>query len=72
VAIARSLVNNPQVLLADEPTGNLDSVNSAKILELLAEVQARHGMTLIMVTHDESIAASAHRHVKMRDGRICN
>jgi putative ABC transport system ATP-binding protein len=72
VAIARSLVNNPQVLLADEPTGNLDSVNSAKILELLAEVQARHGMTLVMVTHDESIAASAHRHVKMRDGRICN
>jgi putative ABC transport system ATP-binding protein len=72
VAIARSLVNNPQVLLADEPTGNLDSVNSAKILELLAEVQARHGMTLIMVTHDESIAASAHRHVRMRDGRICD
>ncbi len=71
VAIARSLVNNPQVLLADEPTGNLDSVNSGKILELLAEVQARHGMTLIMVTHDESIAASAHRHVRMRDGRIC-
>jgi putative ABC transport system ATP-binding protein len=72
VAIARSLVNNPEVLLADEPTGNLDSVNSAKILELLAEVQARYGMTLIMVTHDESIAASAHRHVAMRDGRICN
>jgi putative ABC transport system ATP-binding protein len=72
VAIARSLVNNPQVLLADEPTGNLDSVNSAKILELLAEVQARHGMTLIMVTHDESIAATAHRHVRMRDGRICD
>jgi len=72
VAIARSLVNNPQVLLADEPTGNLDSVNSAKILELLAEIQVRHGMTLIMVTHDESIASSAHRHVRMRDGRICN
>jgi len=70
VAIARSLVNDPQVLLADEPTGNLDSVNSEKILELLVEIQARHGMTLIMVTHDESIAASAHRHIVMRDGRI--
>jgi len=72
VAIARSLVNEPQVLLADEPTGNLDSVNSAKILEILAQVQQRHGTTLIMVTHDLSIAATAHRHVAMRDGRICN
>jgi len=72
VAIARSLVNNPQVLLADEPTGNLDSVNSAKILEILAQIQERHGTTLIMVTHDLSIAATAHRHVAMRDGRICN
>jgi putative ABC transport system ATP-binding protein len=72
VAIARSLVNDPQVLLADEPTGNLDSVNSAKILQILADIQSRRGMTLIMVTHDNSIAASAHRHVVMKDGRICN
>jgi putative ABC transport system ATP-binding protein len=72
VAIARSLVNNPAVLLADEPTGNLDSVNSAKILELLAQIQERHGTTLIMVTHDLNIAATAHRHVAMRDGRICD
>ncbi len=72
VAIARSLINDPQVLLADEPTGNLDSVNSAKILEILAQVQERHGTTLIMVTHDLGIAAAAHRHVAMRDGRICN
>jgi lipoprotein-releasing system ATP-binding protein len=71
VAIARALVNEPQVLLADEPTGNLDSVNSARILEILAEVQARHGTTLVMVTHDLGIAASAQRHVAMRDGRIC-
>jgi len=71
VAIARALVNEPQVLLADEPTGNLDSVNSAKILEILAQVQARHGTTLVMVTHDPGIAASAHRHVAMRDGLIC-
>jgi len=60
------------VLLADEPTGNLDSVNSAKILELLAQIQERHGTTLIMVTHDLNIAATAYRHVAMRDGRICN
>jgi ABC-type lipoprotein export system ATPase subunit len=72
VAIARSLVNNPAVLLADEPTGNLDSVNSAKILDLLAQIQERHGTTLIMVTHDLNIAATAHRHVAMRDGRICD
>ncbi|MGC2300165.1 MAG: ABC transporter ATP-binding protein [Acidobacteriaceae bacterium] len=72
VAIARSLVNDPQILLADEPTGNLDSVNSAKILEILAQIQERHGTTLIMVTHDLNIAATAHRHVAMRDGRICN
>jgi putative ABC transport system ATP-binding protein len=72
VAIARALVNEPQVLLADEPTGNLDSVNSAKILEILAQVQQRHGTTLVMVTHDLAIAATAHRHVAMRDGRICN
>jgi ABC-type lipoprotein export system ATPase subunit len=72
VAIARSLVNEPQVLLADEPTGNLDSENSAKILEILAQVQERHGTTLVMVTHDLSIAATAHRHVAMKDGRICD
>jgi ABC-type lipoprotein export system ATPase subunit len=70
VAIARALVNDPPLLLADEPTGNLDSVNSAKILELLAQIQTRHGMTLIMVTHDEDIAASAHRHIVMKDGLI--
>jgi lipoprotein-releasing system ATP-binding protein len=70
VAIARALVNDPPLLLADEPTGNLDSVNSGKILQLLAEIQARHGMTLIMVTHDEGIAASAHRHVVMKDGLL--
>jgi putative ABC transport system ATP-binding protein len=71
VAIARALVNDPQVLLADEPTGNLDSVNSAKILEILAQVQQRHGTTLVMVTHDLNIAATAHRHVAMKDGLIC-
>lgn len=71
VAIARALINEPQVLLADEPTGNLDSVNSAKILEILAQIQQRHGTTLVMVTHDLNIAATAHRHVAMKDGLIC-
>ena len=72
VAIARSLINDPEVLLADEPTGNLDSVNSQKIMEILADIQAQRGMTLIVVTHDECIARSAARHIAMRDGRICN
>jgi len=72
VAIARALVNEPQVLLADEPTGNLDSVNSAKILEILAQIQQRHGTTLVMVTHDLNIAATAHRHIAMKDGQICD
>jgi ABC-type lipoprotein export system ATPase subunit len=70
VAIARSLANDPGVLLADEPTGNLDSVNSAKIMEILVGLQAKRGMTLIIVTHEDSIAESAPRHIRMRDGRI--
>jgi ABC-type lipoprotein export system ATPase subunit len=70
VAIARSLANDPDVLLADEPTGNLDSVNSAKIMEILIGLQAARGMTLIVVTHEDSIAESAPRHIRMRDGRI--
>jgi putative ABC transport system ATP-binding protein len=70
VAIARSLANDPDVLLADEPTGNLDSVNSARIMEILIGLQATRGMTLIIVTHEDSIAESAPRHIRMRDGRI--
>jgi putative ABC transport system ATP-binding protein len=70
VAIARSLANSPEVLLADEPTGNLDSVNSAKIMDILVGLQAKRGMTLIVVTHEDSIAESAPRHIRMRDGRI--
>jgi ABC-type lipoprotein export system ATPase subunit len=71
VAIARSLANDPEILLADEPTGNLDSINSRKIMEILAGIQERRGMTLIVVTHDDSIAASAPRHIAMRDGQVC-
>jgi putative ABC transport system ATP-binding protein len=70
VAIARSLANSPEVLLADEPTGNLDSVNSVKIMDILVDLQAKRGMTLIVVTHEDSIAESAPRHIRMRDGRI--
>jgi lipoprotein-releasing system ATP-binding protein len=70
VAIARALANNPSVLLADEPTGNLDSVNSAHMLELLTGIQKARGMTLIIVTHENDIANAAPRHIRIRDGRI--
>ncbi len=69
VAIARSLANNPEILLADEPTGNLDSVNSAKIIDLLTELQRTREMTLIIVTHELDIAHAAPRHIQIRDGR---
>ncbi len=68
VAIARALANQPSILLADEPTGNLDSVNSARIMEMLIGIQKKHGMTLIVITHENEIADSAPRHIRMRDG----
>ncbi len=70
VAIARALANNPAILLADEPTGNLDSVNSARIMEILFGIQKKRGMTLIVVTHENEIANAAPRHIRIRDGRI--
>jgi putative ABC transport system ATP-binding protein len=70
VAIARALANDPILLLADEPTGNLDSAAAAGILELFAELHRDHGMTIVLVTHDEGFAHRAHRLVRMRDGRI--
>jgi ABC-type lipoprotein export system ATPase subunit len=70
VAIARALANNPSILLADEPTGNLDSVNSARIMEILTGIQSKRGMTLIIVTHENEIAYAAPRHIRIRDGRI--
>ena len=70
VAIARALVNNPAILLADEPTGNLDSENSHKVLTLLRDLNDRTGQTILMITHDLEAAAYGDRIVRMRDGRI--
>jgi ABC-type lipoprotein export system ATPase subunit len=74
VAIARSLANDPKILLADEPTGNLDRENSARIMALLGSIQAERNMTIIVVTHDEEVARSAQRRIHILDGRIqtCN
>ena len=70
VAIARAIVTQPQVLLADEPTGNLDSERSVEIMELLSEFNRDNGITVIMVTHEPEMAAFAHRIVHFRDGNI--
>ena len=70
VAIARALANEPEILLADEPTGNLDSANSARIMEILTGIQKQRGMTLIVVTHENEIAHAAARQIRLRDGRI--
>jgi putative ABC transport system ATP-binding protein len=70
VAIARALANEPRVLLADEPTGNLDSETGAEIVQLLRSLSNEQGQTVVLVTHDQGIAAQAPRVVRMRDGRI--
>jgi len=70
VAIARALVNKPKVLLADEPTGNLDSKNSMAIMELLQQIREHLGTTIIVVTHDPRVAAWADRIIKLEDGRV--
>ncbi len=70
VAIARALVTRPEVLLADEPTGNLDSQTSAEIMDLLYGLYSESGQTIIMVTHDAEIADYASRHVVFRDGQV--
>jgi lipoprotein-releasing system ATP-binding protein len=69
-AIARALMGNPEVLLADEPTGNLDAETGAEIMELLRSLNGRNELTIIMVTHDESIAQQAHRVVRLAEGRL--
>ena len=72
VAIARALANRPLLLLADEPTGNLDSKTGAAVLDLLCGLLKAQGLTVIMVTHDPEIAARADRIIHLRDGSIQN
>jgi putative ABC transport system ATP-binding protein len=70
IAIARAIVNHPAILLADEPTGNLDSENSKAVLEVLRGLNERLGQTILMITHNPEAAAYGHRTVSMRDGQI--
>lgn len=70
VAICRALINNPQVIFADEPTGNLDSSNGQAILDLLRQLQRERQTTLVLVTHDPAIAATADRIIQLQDGEV--
>ena len=70
VAIGRALMNAPQVMLADEPTGSLDSRNSHEIVRLLKESNRKYGQTLLLVTHDENIALQADRIIRITDGKV--
>lgn len=70
VAIARALINNPQILIADEPTGNLDSKSEVEIMKIFTRLNKEKGITIVMVTHEDNIAKHAQRIVRMRDGKI--
>ncbi|HEY5272973.1 MAG TPA: ABC transporter ATP-binding protein [Acidimicrobiales bacterium] len=70
VAIARALANEPRVLVADEPTGNLDSETAAGVMDLIAQLHSESGVTVILATHDESISTRAQRRIRLRDGRV--
>ncbi len=72
VAIARAVINRPAILLADEPTGSLDSENSRMVLDMLRELNSVYGQTIIIITHDPEAAATAGRVIEMRDGQILN
>jgi lipoprotein-releasing system ATP-binding protein len=69
-AIARALIGDPEVLLADEPTGNLDAQTGREIMDVLKALNSQNDLTIVMVTHDESIARQAHRVVRLKDGRL--
>ena len=70
VAIARALMNNPSIILADEPTGNLDSVSTDNVYQLLREINQKYGTTLIVITHDRKVAEKADRIIEVKDGKI--
>lgn len=70
VAIARALINNPSLILADEPTGNLDTKTSHEIMELFTQLNSEQGITIVLITHEQDIAKYAHRLVKFMDGRL--
>lgn len=70
VAIARALINNPSIIMCDEPTGNLDKANSLIVFDIFKELTEKHGQTLLMVTHDQEFARNTHRIIEMEDGRI--
>ena len=70
VAIARALSNNPKVIFADEPTGNLDSKNSREVMDILKELNEKEGITIIMVTHEPEFVKHASTIIKMKDGEI--
>jgi putative ABC transport system ATP-binding protein len=70
VAIARALVNEPRILLADEPTGSVDTANSEKLIDLLEGISRERGMTLVVITHDPAVAARARKRVRIVDGKV--
>ncbi len=71
VAIARALMNKPEIVLADEPTGNLDTGTESEIIDLLKRMHAERQLTLLVATHDETVARAAQRVVHLKDGRVC-
>ena len=70
VSLARALVNKPDLLLADEPTGNLDSASGARVLELMAKLQEKHGTAMLLVTHDKDVASTCGRQLTIKDGSL--
>lgn len=70
VAIARALVNDPEMILADEPTGNLDSKTGVVVMNILKELNSKHGKTIVMVTHDQQLAGFAKRKIFLKDGKV--